>query len=149
MRKATLLLFAFAAVSGPLRLGALAPDSPPKHTVGDLPAVIVSGLDAYKSKGPDEAVKAWIKGSPIEGSKDALSQANSLRQVQDFYGAYQSFDVVGTRELSPKTRILYLVMDYESGPLFAKFVVYRTEHGWILTSFNFNTKDEMIPSSIP
>jgi hypothetical protein len=149
MRKTILLLFSLAAIFGPFRLGATTPDSAQKHVVGDLPAVINSGLDAYKSKGPDEAVKAWIKGSPLEGSKDALSQANSLRQIQDFYGAYQSSDVVSTRELSPKTRILYLVMNYESGPLFAKFVVYRTDKGWILTSFNFNTKDEMIPSSIP
>jgi hypothetical protein len=148
MRKASLLLFIFVVVFGPLRLGAAVPDSPHKQAPEDVPAVIVSGLDAYKIKGPDEAVKAWIKGSPIEGSKDALSQANSLRQVQDFYGSYQSFDVIGTREMSPKTRILYLMMDYENGPLFAKFVVYRTEHGWILTSFNFNTKDDIIPSSV-
>jgi hypothetical protein len=40
-------------------------------------------------------------------------------------------------------------MDFEKGPLFCKFVVYRSEHGWILTNFNFNTKEEQIvPSEI-
>lgn len=56
-------------------------------TVEDLPPVILSGLQAYKDKGPEEAVRIWIKDSPIDGSKAALSQANNLRQVQDFYGA--------------------------------------------------------------
>jgi len=149
MRKAALLLCPLVLGFGQLASATTLPDLNQKKAVGDIPSVIVSGMEAYKAKGPDEAVKAWIKGSPIEGSKDALSQANALRQVQDFYGAYRSFEVIGTRDLSSKTRILYLILDYDNGPLFAKFVVYHTEQGWILTSFNFNTKDEMIPSSLP
>jgi hypothetical protein len=149
MRKAAFLLCSFALIFGQFASGGTLPDSNQKKAVGDIPPFIVAGMEAYKAKGADEAVKTWIKGSPIEGSKDALSQANALRQVQDFYGAYQSFDVIGTRDLSTKTRILYLILDYDNGPLFAKFVVYHTEKGWILTSFNFNTKDETIPSSLP
>ena len=101
-------------------------------------------MDAYKSKGPEEAVKAWIKGSALEGSKEALSQANGLRQVQDYYGSYESFEVINIRSISKKVRIFYVTIDFEKGPLFAKFVVYRADQGWILTSFNFNTKEELI-----
>ncbi|MHB8412326.1 MAG: hypothetical protein ACYDDI_10330 [Candidatus Acidiferrales bacterium] len=106
---------------------------------GDVPKIVLSGLEAYKAEGPEAAVKAWIKGSPSEGSKDALSESNILRQIQDFYGAYKTFDVISFRNLSPTTRITYLILDYEKGPLFAKFVSYRTERGWILTYFTFNT----------
>lgn len=113
-------------------------------TADDLPPVILSGLQAYKDKGPDEAVRIWIKDSPIDGSKAALSQANNLRQVQDFYGAYQFFEIVSAYEIGRRTRILYLILDFEKGPLFAKFVVYQSNHRWILTSFDFNTKEEMI-----
>jgi len=80
----------------------------------------------------------------MDGSKDALSQANVLRQVQDFYGAYQSYDVVSLRDTSPHINVIYLVLNYEKGPLFAKFVLYRADTGWILTSFNFNAKEEAI-----
>lgn len=110
----------------------------------DLPKIIVSGLTAYKTDGPDAAIKAWIKDSPIDGSKDALAQANILRQIQDFYGAYKSFEVIRIRNLSPNIRIAYIALDFEKGPLFAKFAAYQTPQGWILTSFNFNTKDELI-----
>ena len=147
MRKPTFLILCSAFMFGHLTSAAALPEQ--KHAVGDLPSVITAGLEAYKDKGPEEAVKTWIKGSPIEGSKEALSQANALRQIQDFYGSYQAFEVIGTRDLSPRTRILYLVLDYDNGPLFAKFLVYKTGQTWILTSFNFNTKDEMLPSSLP
>lgn len=113
-------------------------------TAEDLPPVILSGLQGYKDKGPDEAVRIWIKDGPIDGSKEALSQVNNLRQVQDFYGAYQSFEFISGYEIGRRTRILYLTLNFEKGPLFAKFVVYQTNHRWILTSFNFNTKEEMI-----
>lgn len=118
-------------------------------TVEDLPPVIVSGLQGYKDKGPDEAVRLWIKDSPIDGSKEALNQANNLRQVQNFYGAYQFFEVISAYEIGHRTRIFYLTLDFENGPLFAKFVVYQSNHRWILTSFNFNTKEEMILPPLP
>ena len=115
----------------------------------DLPPILLSGLTAYKDKGPDEAVRAWIKGSPVDGNKDALTQANILRQIQDYYGAYQTFEAISSKDISPKTRVYYLALDYEKGPLFAKFNIYRTEQGWILTSFTFNTKPEAVLPSVP
>jgi hypothetical protein len=123
---------------------AQAPDSS-KPTTGDsLPPILVSGLNAYKEKGPDEAVRAWIKGSGIEDSKEALSQANLLRQIQDYYGAYQGFDVLSTKNPSPRTRVFYLTLNFEKGPLFVKFVTYRTDKDWILAYFNSATKEEQI-----
>lgn len=113
-------------------------------TPEEVPPVILSGLQAYKDKGADEAVRIWVKDSPIEGSKDALNEAGNLRQVQDFYGAYQSFEVLSAYEVGRRTRILYLTLNFEKGPLFGKFVVYQSNHRWILTSFDFNTKEEMI-----
>lgn len=115
----------------------------------EVPAFIVAGLHAYKEKGPEEAVRVWIKGSGIDGSTDALTQANNLRQVQDFYGSYRDFEVVSIYEITPRTRVVYLVLDFDKGPLFAKFVVYRPDQTWILANFNFNTKEEAIlPTAI-
>lgn len=111
---------------------------------GEVPKILLSGLEAYKAEGPEAAVKAWIKGSAVEGSREALSQANLLRQIQDFYGAYKEYHVICSRKVTPTTRVFFLSLDFEKGPLFGRFVVYRTEQGWILTQFNFNTKDEAI-----
>jgi hypothetical protein len=127
-----------------LTVGQYLPAVAQTHAPDDLPKIILSGIEAYKAEGPDAAIKAWIKGSPVDGSKEALAQANILRQVQDFYGAYRTFEVIRTRNLSPNVRIVYVALEFEKGPLFAKFAVYQTAQGWILTSFNFNTKDELI-----
>lgn len=147
MRKRNFLLCSCALLF--LQLTAGAQSLIKAGTADDLPPVILSGLQAYKDKGPDEAVRIWIKDSPIDGSKEALSQANNLRQVQEFYGTYQFFEVISAYEIGHRTRIFYLTLDFEKGPLFAKFMVYQSNHRWILTSFNFNTKEEMILPPLP
>ena len=116
-------------------------DSDDTQTAESLPHIVASGLKAYKDGGSDEAVSAWIRGSVIDGS----SQANLLHQIQGLNGAYRTFDLIGSRQLGSRTQILYLTLDFDKGPLFAKFVVYKTEQGWILASFNFNTKDDILP----
>ncbi|MGA3055757.1 MAG: hypothetical protein ABSD63_16245 [Candidatus Korobacteraceae bacterium] len=149
MRKRVFFLCCCALFFVPLV--SAAQTSGPKEKVASesLPPIVVLGLEAYKSSGPEEAVQAWIKGSAIDGSKDALSQTNLLRQIQDYYGAYRAFEIVSTKDLSPKTRVIYLVLDFEKGPLFAKFVVYRSGQAWILAYFNFNTKEELVFPSCP
>ncbi len=148
MRKLAMFLCLCAFVFGNMTAVAQTSEASEKQGEG-LPHFIIAGLQAYKDKGPEEAVRVWIKHSPIDGSRDALAQSNNLHQVQDYYGAYQMHEVIAIRVLSPKTRVIYLVMNFEKGPLFCKFVVYRSEQGWILTNFNFNTKEELIvPSEI-
>ena len=110
----------------------------------DVPPVLISGMEAYKPGNPDQAIKAWTKNSPLEGSQAAAEEANVLRQVQGLYGAFQWFDIIFNREISPRVRIVYLTMNYDSGPLFARFVFYRTDRGWIVTSFDFNLDDTKI-----
>jgi hypothetical protein len=144
MRKCGFLLVCFVLLLGQFGAVAQSSDTSKKVSADAVPPAVLAGLDAYKNKGPEEAILAWVKGSPMDGNKDALSQANILRQVQDYYGAYQGFEVSSTQDLSPRSRVIYLVLDYEKGPLFAKFLVYRAGQSWMLTSFTFNTKPELI-----
>jgi hypothetical protein len=52
--------------------------------------------------------------------------------------------VISNREISSRVRILYVTMNYDAGPLFGRFVFYRTARGWIVTSFDFNLDDSKI-----
>lgn len=111
----------------------------------DVPHIVIDGLIAYHDKGPDEAVRTWIKDSPLDRSTDALNQANNLREAQSHYGTFRNFEVVGLQDLSERVRTVYLVMNYDKGPLFAKFMLYRSvNQGWVLTGFNFNPNPEAI-----
>jgi hypothetical protein len=143
MRKALFLIFAMAICIGQRSVSAQVTTAQ-KQLNAALPEIITDGFIAYKEKGPEEAVKVWIRGSPIDGSKDALTQANNLRQVQDYYGAYTSHDVIAIEEPTARTHLIYMIMNYEKGPLFAKFTIFKTDLGWVLINFNFNTKDEAV-----
>lgn len=110
----------------------------------DVPPVLLSGMEAYKPGNPELAIKAWTKNSPLEGTQAAADESINLRQAQSVYGAFQWFDVISNREISSRVRILYLTMNYEAGPLFGRFVFYRTDRGWIVSSFDFNLDDTKI-----
>jgi len=120
-------------------------DDAPRHNPAlNLPPVMVSGLDGYKTKGAEEAVRLWVKDSPLEGSNDNATQISVLRQAEQSYGAYQWYELISTRAVSPRTMVIYLVLDYERGPLFARFTLYHSNHRWIMTYFDVNSREENI-----
>jgi len=150
MKLITILVTSCFFSLGQLITFAQSSDANQKHAIESLPPVIVYGLEAYRDKGPDEAVRAWIKGSSLEGRSEALMQADILRNAQILYGTYRYFELIGTHDLSSRSKIIYLVLNYDKGPLFGKFAVYRSEEGWILTRFEFDTKeDAILPAQAP
>ncbi len=109
-----------------------------------VPNIIVAGLGDYAFQGAGAAVTAWVKGSAMEGSPEAAIQVNYLKQVESVYGKFQGYHLIQINELSRLTTIVYLTINYEKGPLFARFLAYRIRDGWILPDFSFNTKPEAI-----
>ena len=85
----------------------------------------------------------------MEGNKDALAQASMLRSIETYYGAYESFEIVDTVELTTTTRVLYFVFNHENGPLFAAITAYRAKNGWHLINFKFHTEPAQVwPGSL-
>ncbi len=109
-----------------------------------LPSIVLDGLSAYRTGGPDAAVRSWIKGSAVENSPEAQSQGNVFRQVESMYGKFIGYDTIKTKELTKSCTLVYLTLNYERGPLFALFVCYHAMDKWIISSFNFHTKPEQI-----
>jgi hypothetical protein len=71
--------------------------------------------------------------------------ATPLHAAQEEFGTFESWDVISARSLSPSTQIVYLVLNYQQGPAFAKFVVYQTEQqGWVVTNLKFSVDEEAI-----
>jgi hypothetical protein len=106
----------------------------------EAPEIILGGFVAYKEAGPKSAIEAWIKGSGIEGSKDALAQANTLLQVGEYYGKYLGFEVVRRNAISSKTNVYLITLNFERGSMFASFFTYVTPNNKeIVQTFNFNT----------
>jgi hypothetical protein len=98
-----------------------------------IPKVVAEGLAAYAAGGPEEAVKVWTTGGPSEGNETVISQAGSMKQLEGYYGKYTGYQVIGGRDLSPVSRLLYLQLDYEKGPVFCSFLLFKAAADWIVT----------------
>jgi hypothetical protein len=117
----------------------------PGPAVEDVPKIIQFGLETYKSEGPEAAVKAWVKGGPYDGNKDvAVGQATILRQAQGVYGTYRGYEVIREQDISASVRAFYLTLNFERGPVFSRFIVFRSEQGAMITALNFSVKPEDI-----
>jgi len=114
-----------------------------------IPQIISAGCEAYKAGGPEAAITAWLKGSPLEGSKEALSQAAFLTQVSTYYGKYASPRLLAQFDISPLTQLVYVELDYEKGPAFAKFTLFKIADKWVVLNFRFHTEaEQVLPSNV-
>lgn len=113
-------------------------------------ALVESGLSAYLKEGPDVAIKTWIKGSAMEGSKQALTQANSLRQIEDFYGKPESYDFLKENQISSRSKMIVFAINHAKGVVFGRFMVYQTKSGeWVSAEFQFHTEAAaLLPSEM-
>ncbi len=116
-----------ALLSTPSRAQAAPPSESP---IGKVPPVIFEGLHQLAEQRPEEAEKAWFRGSRPEG----LPVSTELRSILGGCGRYENFDVVSVQDITPRLRVLYLALNFETRPKIAKFVMYRTLDGWILLS---------------
>ncbi len=131
--KHIVIILSFLVMSSTLTTQVFGEDNNPTQ-------IIERGLTAYKDAGAKAAVEAWIQGSALEGSKEALSQANNLRQIEDFYGKYDSFNIIKTNEITKKVTIVTLVINYQNGPLFARFDTFKNHNNqWVVATFDFHT----------
>ncbi|MGD9596873.1 MAG: hypothetical protein AB7G76_10855 [Steroidobacteraceae bacterium] len=113
-------------------------------------ALLERGIAAYLKADATAALREWVKGGAMEANTQALSQANVLRQIEDFYGKPQGYDLVHESILSSRARTLYFTINYETGLSFGRLTVYRKDDGtWVTTSFLFHTEAAQIfPASL-
>jgi hypothetical protein len=109
-----------------------------------LPPIVESGLAVYASGGPGPALLSWRKGGPSEGDKEAVETADELKQLEKSLGHYKSYDLIERTEISKRSEILYLSLNFERGAVFASFLVYKTTKDWVIQNMDFNTEPTLI-----
>ena len=111
---------------------------------------IENGFKAFKEQGVDAAFSEWAKNGPLEGTKEIKSQAAQFGQVGAYYGSYVSHDYVLTKEFSPNNKVVFVIINLETGPLYGLFLMYKNSKGlWTSPNFQFNTYPEQIwPSEL-
>lgn len=110
-----------------------------------LPPILVAGFEKYQDDGAKAAIIAWIKGSAIDNSQDAIAQSNQLNLIEDYYGAYEGYDLFKSNPLGPRAHLYLVTLNYGKGLVYAKFFTYKTSSGEeLIQSFNFNTEVDKI-----
>lgn len=99
----------------------------------EIPKIILAGLEAYTLTGAESAITAWVAGGPMEGDPSTASGADTFKNVEAHYGHYQDYLLIESKSLSSTTKLIYLQLNYEKGPLFARFLCYWNGSAWIVT----------------
>jgi hypothetical protein len=104
-------------------------------------ALVEEGAAAYLKDGANVAINSWLKGSALEGNTQATSQANTLRQIEDFYGKPESYETISESSISARSKLILFVINFQKGPLYARFQVFQLASGkWVSTEFKFQTE---------
>lgn len=98
-----------------------------------LPEVILTGLQAYSMKGPEAALNAWTKGGPLENDPKVLGSVRVFQEVEKYYGRYNGYNLIRQKKLAPNSKLIYLQMNYEKGPLFIRFLCYFSGDQWVVS----------------
>jgi hypothetical protein len=105
-----------------------------------VPPLIYEGLHQLANQHPEEAERAWARGTV---TPEQATYANQLRTMMLSAGAYQYSDVVSVQDIAPRLRVIYLVLNFEKLPNIARFLLYKSSDGWVLIDHKFNI-DERI-----
>jgi hypothetical protein len=113
----------------------------------DIPPIVTTGLEAYQKSGANAALEVWLKGSALDG--DTTTRLNLIRgltqiQIEAAYGKVVGFEPIRSVTIAPSLHRIYILIKFERGPIYAVFDCYKTEHGWIIPSLDFNAKPTAI-----
>ncbi len=101
-------------------------------------------VEVYKKEGGKAFMKRILKNGPLENDTRSLSQAQSLGQIEDFFGPIESASVLSTKELGRKSCYIIGILEYKNGPAFAVANYYSGSKGVGATSMFFQTEPEQI-----
>jgi hypothetical protein len=120
-----------------------------------VPSFILRGLDQLRADSTAAAIATWTIAwrAPGDSSK-ALTLLASLQQLHEMAGAPLGYEIVGSESVGVHLRRIYVLLRYDTQPLFAQFVAYSptdraTDSGWKLVTVTWNTNPtEAWPPSV-
>ncbi|MFA5494084.1 MAG: hypothetical protein WC247_04845 [Porticoccaceae bacterium] len=103
-----------------------------------------AAVEVYKKEGGIAFMKRILKNGPLENDTRSLSQAQSLAQIEQFFGPIETASVLSTKELGEKSCYIIGILEYKNGPAFAVANYYSGSKGVGATSMFFQTEPEQI-----
>lgn len=112
------------------------------ETESPIPPVIQSGFPFFEKQHPEQALDAWKAGGLVGQLFPLVANGEYFKQAERTLGKYSSYEWIATKPIGRSSKVVYLSINYAHGSVFARFLVYRSEQGWVVQSMNFDTRPE-------
>jgi hypothetical protein len=110
-----------------------------------LPPIIEAGFQSWtKGGGVDAILNGWQRGGLMEGSNKAATQARYFREFSSTLGNYKSYEAIQSKAISQASQVIYLSINFERGVVYGRFLLYRTDKGWVVQNMDFSERPEAI-----
>lgn len=110
----------------------------------EVPAIVRAGFDSFKTRGFEEAIRTWMKGSPVEDPSSPSELASKLAPALGPFRAYVGYEVLGVVPIGEHVRRVYASVLFERGAFYAWFDCYHSATGWIIPGFLVNAQPQAI-----
>jgi hypothetical protein len=98
----------------------------------EVPQYVLDGLNDYKTKGYEAAVRTWLKDSPYEKATEMASRIQYFKNIEMLFGNYINYKVIAIQE--PGTsHMVYIQLDYERKSVFVQFISFKKNGEWVLS----------------
>ena len=101
-------------------------------------------VEVYKKEDGTAFMQRVLKNGPLENDTRSLSQAQSLVQIEQFFGPLVTASILSKKELGSKSCYIIGILEYQNGPAFAVANYYSGARGVGATSLFFQTEPEQI-----
>ena len=97
------------------------------------------GIAALRGGDIIGAVRRWTAGGTLENSATLDAVKDDLQAFRKDLGQLGDVHLLGTVPLGPSGRIDYLALDYNRGPVYARFQLYYRLNRWSVIALAFST----------
>ena len=112
---------------------------------GPAPGVIDQGFQAWAKRGnASSAMDVWKKGGLLEDDRKPNLLSAYFNQLDRTVGNYKSYEVINAKPVGDSTQIIYAAIKFERVAVYARFLMYHTNAGWVVQNMDFSTKPEAI-----
>lgn len=122
--------------------------APPATNAADanqkIPGIIQDGFKSWAGRDASYAMDVWKKGGLLENDSKPAALARYFNQMDRALGKYKSYDAIDSKPVSQSSKIIYLSVNFEQAAVYARFLVYRTDNGWVVQNMDFSAKPEAI-----
>jgi hypothetical protein len=121
-------------------LQATAADAPPQ-----VPDIVQKGFDRWAEKGAASwAMDIWRIGGLLENDSKPGTLSRFFGRLDSSIGNYKSYEAINAKPIGRNSQILYLALHFERAAIYGRFLLYRTDKGWVIQNMDFSAAPEAI-----